>query len=113
MRDTNCILAYGRTPFAPESTPNHPLVNLDRPTIATDWGRTHWTEQQVECRRVLILEFFGEHFPRERCRGTCDNCIAMQGCAKETKDCTEQVTMKGTYLTGGFSCEFVGGCRCL
>ncbi|CAN0100849.1 unnamed protein product, partial [Pylaiella littoralis] len=45
---------------------------------------------EVECRRVLILEFFGEHFPRERCKATCDNCIAMQGCAQETKDCTQQ-----------------------
>ncbi|CAN0383612.1 unnamed protein product, partial [Ectocarpus sp. 12 AP-2014] len=45
---------------------------------------------EVECRRVLILEFFGEHFPRGRCKATCDNCIAMQGCEKETKDCTEQ-----------------------
>ncbi|CAM9378146.1 unnamed protein product, partial [Choristocarpus tenellus] len=45
---------------------------------------------EVECRRVLILEFFGEHFPREKCRNTCDNCAAMQGCAVETKDCTRE-----------------------
>ncbi|CAM9742081.1 unnamed protein product, partial [Hapterophycus canaliculatus] len=44
---------------------------------------------EVECRRALILEFFGERFHRENCRGTCDNCIAMQGCTRETKDCTE------------------------
>ncbi len=42
---------------------------------------------------MLILEFFGEHFPRERCKATCDNCIAMRGCAAETKDCTEQVVV--------------------
>lgn len=55
----------------------------------------------MECRRVLILEFFGEHFPRERCRATCDNCIAMQGCAQETKDCTEQVNVKGSMYRDG------------
>ena len=42
---------------------------------------------------MLILEFFGEHFPRERCHGTCDNCLAMRGCSQETKDCTQEVIL--------------------
>lgn len=29
---------------------------------------------EVDCRRVLLLEYFGEKFPRENCNGTCDNC---------------------------------------
>lgn len=56
----------------------------------SSFNTTSTTIPQVECRRVLILEFFGEHFPRGRCKATCDNCIAMQDCDKETKDCTEQ-----------------------
>ena len=28
----------------------------------------------VDCRRVLLLEYFGETFPRLKCRNTCDNC---------------------------------------
>ena len=43
---------------------------------------------------MLILEFFGEHFPRERCHGTCDNCLAMRGCSQETKDCTQEVWLR-------------------
>lgn len=29
---------------------------------------------EVECRRVLLLEYFGESFPSAACQGTCDNC---------------------------------------
>lgn len=29
---------------------------------------------EVDCRRQLLLEYFGEKFPRENCKKTCDNC---------------------------------------
>lgn len=34
-----------------------------------------YCEEQVECRRVLLLQHFGERdFDRAACGGTCDNC---------------------------------------
>eukprot|EP00983_Pelagomonas_calceolata_P040288 1137554-Pelagomonas_calceolata.AAC.10 len=33
-----------------------------------------YAEEQVECRRVQLLQHFGEHFNPVECRGTCDVC---------------------------------------
>lgn len=35
---------------------------------------TEFCENQVECRRTSLLEYFGEHFSSEECKETCDNC---------------------------------------
>lgn len=44
-------------------------------------------ENEVECRRTLLLEYFGEKFDRHLCNGTCDNCMAMMNGARcEKKD---------------------------
>ena len=43
----------------------------------------------VDCRRVMLLEYFGESFDRQRCNGTCDNCTRPGKVVK--KDYTEQV----------------------
>lgn len=29
---------------------------------------------EVDCRRMMLLAYFGEDFPPDQCRGTCDNC---------------------------------------
>jgi len=38
---------------------------------------------EVECRRVMLLRYFGESFPKENCNATCDNCRRPQGGCKE------------------------------
>ena len=44
-------------------------------------------ENQVECRRTSLLEYFGEHFSNANCHETCDNCKARgKGVAFEQKD---------------------------
>ena len=42
---------------------------------------------EVDCRRKVVLEHFGEHFNAADCRGTCDNCGG--GFVVEAKDLTQ------------------------
>ena len=51
---------------------------------------TEFCENQVECRRTSLLEYFGEHFSSEQCHGTCDNCKNKAlGMTFEKSDVTE------------------------
>jgi superfamily II DNA helicase RecQ len=51
---------------------------------------TEFCENQVECRRTSLLEYFGEHFSSEQCLGTCDNCKNKAlGISFEKSDVTE------------------------
>jgi superfamily II DNA helicase RecQ len=43
---------------------------------------------EVDCRRALVLAYFGEHFDRKECRGTCDNCRNEQDV--EEQDMTQE-----------------------
>ncbi|OHS96980.1 ATP-dependent DNA helicase, RecQ family protein [Tritrichomonas foetus] len=36
---------------------------------------TQYGYDEVKCRRVSILEYFGERFDPKYCHGTCDNCL--------------------------------------
>ena len=44
-------------------------------------------DTQVDCRRKLLLDYFGESFPVDQCKGTCDNC--QRTGTVEEKDFTE------------------------
>lgn len=51
---------------------------------------TEFCENQVECRRTSLLEYFGEHFSSEDCHQTCDNCKnRAMGITFEKTDVTE------------------------
>ncbi len=51
----------------------------------------NYAESQVECRRVLIMQHFGEHgFTHAQCRGTCDVCAARGDAAVQEEDVSEE-----------------------
>ena len=59
---------------SPTYTPNlHP-----QPTPPPPASQIMFAEEQVECRRVLLMQHFGEAFDPAACRGTCDICRQRQ-----------------------------------
>ena len=56
----------------------------------------NYCEEQVECRRVLMLTHFGEHgFAKAHCRATCDNCKGMEGQVCVEEDLSEAAKKGG------------------
>ena len=47
-----------------------------------------YCEEQVECRRSVLLAHFNEAFDAARCRGTCDTCVGRAGREFELRDLT-------------------------
>ena len=58
---------------------------------ATKAGQRHnlmqmigYAEDELECRRKMLLGHFKEHFTKQMCKGTCDNC--RRGATSEQRD---------------------------
>ena len=52
-----------------------------------------YCEEQVDCRRVMIMAHFGElNFAARHCHKTCDNCLKSAGANHETRDMTQVTT---------------------
>ncbi|BDA40672.1 ATP-dependent DNA helicase Q-like 4A [Coccomyxa sp. Obi] len=49
-----------------------------------------YCEEQVECRRSVLLAHFGESFDVKRCHGTCDVCASRNGQDFEQRDLTAE-----------------------
>lgn len=47
-----------------------------------------YCEEQVECRRSVLLAHFNEAFDAARCRGTCDTCAGRAGRKFEQRNVT-------------------------
>lgn len=58
---------------------------LPRPVWAV---QVAYCEEQVECRRAVLLAHFGESFdPKRSCHGTCDTCAQHSGHIFEEVGC--------------------------
>ncbi|TDH71451.1 hypothetical protein CCR75_003494 [Bremia lactucae] len=98
----NCILYYSFL----DLTRRRKLITKDRENIQhrnvhlQNLRRmTEFCENQVECRRTSLLEYFGEHFRSEQCHGTCDNCKNKRmGMTFEKSDVTDDCVVLATMV---------------
>ena len=60
------------TVYDPDGLPS--LKILPSHTFFCDHAQIEYAEEQLECRRVLLLRHFEEPFDPAHCHGTCDNC---------------------------------------
>ncbi|CAI5743567.1 unnamed protein product [Peronospora destructor] len=93
----NCILYYSFL----DLTRRRKLITKDRENMQHRNVHLHnlrrmteFCENQVECRRTSLLEYFGEHFSSEQCHATCDNCKNKAlGITFEKSDVTEDCVL--------------------
>ncbi|KAJ2183912.1 ATP-dependent DNA helicase sgs1, partial [Coemansia sp. RSA 520] len=50
-------------------------------------------ENDVDCRRQLVLSYFGEHFDASQCQNTCDNCRSRSAESRVQVDMTEEARL--------------------
>lgn len=80
--DSNCVLYYaysdkGKQQFLIERGEGSYMQKQRQQESLRDV--IQYCENRVDCRRTLILHYFGEVFERKDCHKTCDNCE----CVKE------------------------------
>ncbi|EFN52072.1 hypothetical protein CHLNCDRAFT_36987, partial [Chlorella variabilis] len=96
-RKASCILYYtygdaakSRHMIRTSAQENNAPDEQIRSNMESLNAMVNYCEEQVECRRVLMLSHFGEgSFTRAQCNGTCDNCNATAGQSLVQTDVSE------------------------
>lgn len=102
FKDSHCLLFYDqndRKALDSFILKNEKLNHKDRENnIRLINMMQDYCENDIECRRKLILKYFDEDFDRKDCNRKCDNCsrwdnIKYQDCSKEIKTVLEFISI--------------------
>jgi superfamily II DNA helicase RecQ len=75
--ESTCVLFYS---YADKSKIDFLIDRSDGDRVQKQQQRDNlreviqYCENQVDCRRQLVLQYFGERFDKAQCNRTCDNC---------------------------------------
>lgn len=103
---SECLLLFGPGDVVKQQRFIEEKSSADEQRIARAQLQTmvHYAEC-AECRRVMLLDYFGEEFPDENC-GACDNCRAPRATydgtvpAQKLMSCVFRIRQKGGFAVG-------------
>lgn len=85
-RVTHCLLMFSLgdckrvfnliTNTEPGVYKNQSRLEIERKLLSE---MTEYGKDEITCRRVRILKYFGEKFDKSKCNGMCDNCKRLNG----------------------------------
>jgi ATP-dependent DNA helicase RecQ len=103
---SECLLLYGAGDVVKQKRFIEEKPSPDERRVAQQQLDTmvHYAEC-AECRRVMLLDYFGEEFPDDHC-GACDNCLAPRAtfdgtvAAQKLMSCLVRIRQRGGFSVG-------------
>lgn len=113
---TYLLFLDSRCPADPAEQPGICLGHLQPspPSLESLSQQVGYCEEQLDCRRVMIMTHFGETtFQASKCHKTCDNCLNAASVEREMRDVSQVASHSLPLLETAESWRSAASIRCL